>query len=1106
MSVARLSLRTDFAAAGGLWLGWLDFTDGSLRTDLSGDDRLTVAVSRARFVEIGGDIGHVLGVHWAEGQVDECRIEDVAGDDGSATLELTALPVFMELSTEGLILQAQSWGVATQLAGELALSTWLATYLIPHPSAQRLGLVIGVIERDPVLAITLDAPTPAALLTTALAQAGLEREIVRTSDTVHTLNARIARGNSAPPLTVRRARNQAALAVAVRREEVATAVIPLGDADPTTGHRATLAHVRYVVSSIGGSGWVALTDPASGVSPIQIDTQWVGARVSLPNRTTVAILDSRASDGAVQLASVDGVAPGMRVGLTASDGGPLTEVYDTVALAARGRRAVPLPLAGLRGEANEIANGQFASGLTGWTAVNASTPPRFALLPRSAFGQSFGGLANGARTEATGTGTAFAVDGLSPSDRTIYRGDQLIIDGIVHTFTGDVVANTSGGITVGITPALAATYADDTPVTIVRREVRTLVKDGTVTLSAYLANPVLAMIDQQTDGWLYRGQQASGSPPRVFPGCSLIHDASGADFTGALRSWTYTNGVSGAGQFLTAGFEGSASAFTDGDTFTFTIPRETRTFRFSGTQSSAATSVTFKNVAALARRDWLDTDALYARRSISADAHITSLVHTGGSSFTATIDLALSSIDAIASGDRDGKARLGLVGNWVLTAENGSTFATALLDLTVASLSGSTLYLYGEPTTDVAGNLTAPLASGTWSVVDQYYVTDPASWDDDGRATLTIDVPAGRTIARGQPLWANWLGGAANAETNTPTLLFAHATVVGSASSLEVAGWDDYTADWDGTTTLPAAVYRLFSGSDASRFAFPGETLTCAATVQASGGAANVTLTAANAIAIPDNAAFTVTRPAMLRPTDSLDGFAVRLLGPVATFGITASTPALQSSSATILVGAGQTVPITAYATVSLSPGTYNTTNQPHLALVDDTGALLAWGRVADETVQAVSGPTIVRLMVQHTLTASRTVALRLIGGATDGALWHVGLDAMLCVTDRDDVPFVELSWANQLAQRAIDTLALRRNPVATVDLEVATLRRWSDAPPSAPDVVLGQTVLVPAYGLTRRVVSLDRSLKTGASRCTVGAVPTDLTRQMADLLSGISP
>jgi hypothetical protein len=146
----------------------------------------------------------------------------------------------------------------------------------------------------------------------------------------------------------------------------------------------------------------------------------------------------------------------------------------------------------------------------------------------------------------------------------------------------------------------------------------------------------------------------------------------------------------------------------------------------------------------------------------------------------------------------------------------------------------------------------------------------------------------------------------------------------------------------------------------------------------------------------------------------------------------------------------------------------------------------------------------VARIILQVTLTASTSLGVRLYGGATDPRLRAACLDAMLCVTARDDVPFIASSWANQLAQRGIDVLAANRLPIAEVELDLATLRRWSDAAATGAPIVLGQKVRVASLGITRRILTVARSLTNPArSKVTVGAMSTDLTRRVAATAGG---
>ncbi|OBQ31862.1 MAG: hypothetical protein AN485_23015, partial [Anabaena sp. MDT14b] len=216
----------------------------------------------------------------------------------------------------------------------------------------------------------------------------------------------------------------------------------------------------------------------STATPILVDTQWQGAFLVDRFGFAQSILNARASDGAVQLGSTTGLSVGSRVWIAAdSSGTPLVEVYDASSVGAR-RRSVPLPLAGLRGEANELRNGRFLDGLSQWTGANPTTPPAFAEVPRNEFGVTRNGQANGARAAGTGTGTPFAVKGL-PANSFVRQWAELRVGGATLPVTADAIPDTSGAFTLALGGAgLPGSYPDNTAFTLIRRETRTLTLDG----------------------------------------------------------------------------------------------------------------------------------------------------------------------------------------------------------------------------------------------------------------------------------------------------------------------------------------------------------------------------------------------------------------------------------------------------------------------------------------------------------------------------------------------------------------------------------------------------------------------------------------------------
>lgn len=1160
-------LYTDYTASGGQRLGKLDVMDGVERIRLDGNETTTLSIDRKRWAALGGDVRMVVRLTWPEGTITERRIAKVATTDTSPTTQVELVPVFADLATGGPILRVVGGTVVTRVAGELPVSVALSTYVTPHPAATRIGLAIGTIEKDIVAQFDLDAPTPAALVRDVFDKAKLELEIVRTSDSVWTLHGRARRGSTAPTLRVREARNQARLALAVDDQQLATVVVPMGDADPATGDRATMATARWQVQGIT-SGWVQLRDPGTATAtPILVDTQWQGAFVVDRFGFAQAILNARASDGAVQLASTSGLAIGSRVWIAADAAGtPLAEVYDASSVGAR-RRVVPLPLSGLRGEANELRNGRFADGLSQWTGANPTTPPAFAEILRNELGVTRTGQANGARAASTGTGTPFAIKGL-PANSFVRQWTEIKVGGATLAVTSDAIPDTSGALTLSLGAGLPGTYPDDTPFLLVRSDVRTLTLDG----AQNALSPVLRFRDLNTDGLsssivvslaaavggyaatsgpfgqilaeyvdrpLLAGRvdvrvtdtvdnQVLTWPTKEADVYSLVSPGlTGVGLTAGTVTFVGTSGGSpSVGTIITYVGQGGRAAYlrvvsvapgvldveplggvivgwsglglfracnvviADGSSWTLTHPRETRTLRANGVQSAGATTLVCKAQANIATRNWTAADTISVTRDLSATLAITGITSTEGfedefgdpivgMEAVVTYNATTSTVDDLTGGGVDWSIGdvlfdLGTVGLWRLTSIGGGT---AILD-------NAALDYTATPFT------TPQTVTAAWTKTDTYTLSGTASWGTNGRVTLTLAsaVPTGRSYARGMVVGSNWVSGA----------LRLHAAVSAGATTVQLAGLDFFTATSDPTASLRGAIYRVFASG--STVPIPGNTLYAASTAQADGsGNASVTLTAANANAIANNEPVTIVTPQLLRPSDDRLGSVVRLTAPVGGSNVpTGSTAGLTPiAGVPIPVPTGTTVMLTAFVTFSLSAGTYALGQQPAIAIVNAAGTVLATARLATGSVQAAQTPTIARLILQHPLSTQDTVSVRIYGGSSDRTLWTVALDAMLCVTDRDDVPFVVGSWANALTIRGAEELAARRDPAVSVDLDLATLRRWSDADPTAP-AIIGQTVDLPALGLTRRVLTIDRNVTDpDAVRVEIGVSTDDLSTQV---------
>jgi hypothetical protein len=149
-------------------------------------------------------------------------------------------------------------------------------------------------------------------------------------------------------------------------------VVPFGS------NARTLGMTEWEVTAIDGAGpaWVTLRDPSATEDrwPIREDGQLVGAFVRLALGDTREILDSRASDSAVEMASVSGLTVGDRVGLVLdADSTPLDEIVSPSRVTRTGRVVATQVAQGVT-LARNVVRGSL---LQGWT--DATTPAHWSL-------------------------------------------------------------------------------------------------------------------------------------------------------------------------------------------------------------------------------------------------------------------------------------------------------------------------------------------------------------------------------------------------------------------------------------------------------------------------------------------------------------------------------------------------------------------------------------------------------------------------------------------------------------------------------------------------------------------------------------------------------
>jgi hypothetical protein len=1041
----------------------------------SGTITIPADVARASGVAAGRIVRAIVPLRG----VQEWVITSVRDDDAGARVSVTLGPLRHLLALRGFVRTTQE--SATTLAfvpGPQTVSQLITQYVLTNLDADGLSwLSLGTMEYTELLTLaSFSASRRGEILTAIESATGYDVVLRRlTDDAGYAIDVLASRGSTLPTLLV-----EAPSAISITRTrdltQTATAVLPIG------GDGRPMGEVDWTGGVASGAGpyWIPLTDPTGGPSPIWEDDQFVGAYLALPGGTALLITDSRSSDSAVQVASLGAYATGQRVVLWENTNGrPVSLIRSPAAIAsAQGLVVARASVKGARSERTLNTNGGFETNATEWTISSGAA----AELPRDAFPLTLTGAANGARAALTGTGTPMPVNGF-PASAWLRRGDRLVVDGVTLTVTADAVPDATGAITLTITPALPATYADDTPFSLERVDVRALQIEGTQTYAAYLAGSrTLTFKDVNTDN-------LAVAPTVDGALTTLTHTPSAGGFTGG--PWGYVSGNAGLATLASTGFYGTPPAsFTDGDACVLTIPRETRTLRLNGSHASGATTLVFKFVTALARRDWTTSDTVYVRRALTGTALMTA--YNAGTG-VATITTGSSTLDDVASGDRDGLARLSIPDAnivpdltyggtpypsgsefpYLVSGIAGSAMTLSLDVDTIAAISGGSVTV--NSLTDGGG---WPLTrTASWAVVDSYAVTAGVSWGSNGRAAVPISIPSGRTITRGEKLYSNWVGGgSAGAETQGPTPLLAHATVTGVASSVTVAGSDRYTASWDGVTSETTGVYRVFGGTGTSRFVVgTASEVVVGTSVQLNGsGAGSVTLYAANTDTIASGAVLTITRPALLMTDDRTTGSGLRLMYAPST--PTFSTPYAQSAPWTIVVPTGYPRVVRGVATINVRPGSSISPGSVAVALVDLTrGVLLASGTVAGTTTPTAL--TRITLSVTAELASTALVALRVYGGS-DGTftVWHYLTAAWLYVapdTDDADIAFADGARSRLAFHRGQSVLAQRKGAAryAVGGIDLAALEA------SGTPVQIGQSVRIrsPALDLdtTERIVGL---------------------------------
>lgn len=402
-------------------------------------------------------------------------VSSVADSDGDAGLvTVTAGPLRQLLTVRGLVRSGATFAFAP---GRQSVAALLSAYVLTNLADDGLSwLSLGTVDYPDTVEIgTIDRTTRAGVLDAIETQTGHTARLrALTSGGVLTgfavdMVADLAAGTETVPLTT-----GVSLSVVQRTRDAlraATVAIPFG------ANGQPMERTVWRVSAITGTSpaWVALRDPLTGNPwPIREDDQLNGLYLEQRDGTQTVIADSRASDSAVQIASVGSLAVNDVVTIVADTGGTaVSAVPSPSGLAtSRGRLVgvVTTRVADVR--RNYAANGTFGT----WT--DDTTPASYTLTnavigagtvvryPRSSSPSNLSLQVDG----AVAAGSAAITMRGAPAGFRLYAAERFFInaypaDRFVHSAAVTVFDN-AGKASVPIVGTTGIAYADGDAITV----------------------------------------------------------------------------------------------------------------------------------------------------------------------------------------------------------------------------------------------------------------------------------------------------------------------------------------------------------------------------------------------------------------------------------------------------------------------------------------------------------------------------------------------------------------------------------------------------------------------------------------------------------------
>ncbi len=434
-------------------------TSGRVTEATSGAQGPVLTIPRAVADDIALRAGAWLWISHPRRGVSEWPILTLTTGDGRArdTVSVQGGTIRQAIALRGTIRTVPRFGsvVTAFTLPALTPAEILRTYFFTNLAADNLTwLVPGLVEYSGTIALGSIANWTRGQLLDAIERAtGYRFAFTRINDTAYQLDLR---DPSAPSTSEVLLTPGVSVDTIEQTEDLVSGATVV---EPRTAAGAPLGETWWTVAGITGTGpfWVRLADPAGGPPVLREDGQVTGWWLRPNDGLPVAITDSRASDSAVQVASVEGLVVGGLAALwQTADGAFPAEVPSPSGLAARNRVVQSITVAVPSMLANRVTDGALRNALALWEVVNPSGGA-VDILQRSDPKQ-IPMAANGA---VAAGGTSVIVDG-GPANAIIRRGDPLAVAGTDVAANASVTTSATGTATVPLGAPLPATLADGT--------------------------------------------------------------------------------------------------------------------------------------------------------------------------------------------------------------------------------------------------------------------------------------------------------------------------------------------------------------------------------------------------------------------------------------------------------------------------------------------------------------------------------------------------------------------------------------------------------------------------------------------------------------------